>query len=135
MAGAPADKVQEGTEAQSGVGSYDEEKWVSSEVYGLAGETMLNFGPLAVALAYLAFGVVVGRLQRVHSRLRPGDARLLAYPFVLNLCFSALHADSDNLVFRLVKDGLVPGILVWFGSRALRHAKARESGLSSLSAT
>ena len=43
----PPTKVLEGTEAQTGVGSYNEETWVSSKVYGLAGETMLNFGPLS----------------------------------------------------------------------------------------
>jgi hypothetical protein len=118
----PPTKVQEGTEAQFGVGSYDEDKWASSKVYGLAGEAMLNFGPLAVAAGYLAFGAVVGRLQRVHSRLRDGDARRLAYPFVLNLCFSALLGDSDNLLFMFVKDGLVPLSVVWFGSHAVRTA-------------
>lgn len=121
----PPTKVQEGTEAQFGVGSYDEDTWASSKVYGLAGEAMLNFGPLAVALAYLAFGVIVGRLQRVHSRLRAGDARRLAYPFVLNLCFSALLGDSDNLLFMFVKDGLVPLSVVWFASHAVRPAPAR----------
>jgi hypothetical protein len=130
----PPQKIKEGTEAQFGVGSYDEEKWASTRVYGLAGETMLNFGPVAVPLAYWIFGMIVGRLQRVQARLRGGDARLLLYPFAVNVCFSILHADSDNLVFMLVKDGLVPAILVWCGSRALRHAKAREYELSSLSA-
>ncbi len=123
----PPTKVLEGTEAQTGVGSYDEEKWVSSKVYGLAGETMLNFGPLPVAIAYLAFGAVVGRLQRFHSRLRPGDARLLAYPFILNLCFTVLLNDSDVLLFMLIKDGLVPLSVLWFGSRVMTGAEATES--------
>ena len=131
----PAQTSKEGTEAQHGVGSYDEEKWVSSLVYGLAGETMLNFGPVAVPLAYLIFGMIVGRLQLVQARLRGEDARLLLYPFVVNVCFSVLFNDSYIVVFMVVKDGLVPAILVWCGSRALRHAKARGSGLSSLSAT
>jgi hypothetical protein len=112
----PPTKVQEGTEAQFGVGSYDEETWSSSKVYGLAGEAMLNFGPFAVLAAYLGFGVVVGRLQRFGGRLRPGDARLLTYPFLVNLCFAALLGDSDNLLFMFVKDGLVPLFVVWFGS-------------------
>jgi hypothetical protein len=118
----PPTKVLEGTEAQTGVGSYDEEKWGSSKVYGLAGETMLNFGPLPVALAYLLFGAVVGRLQRFHSRLRPGDARRLTYPFVLNLGFTVLLNDSDVLLFMFVKDGLVPLSIVWWGSRAVTIA-------------
>jgi hypothetical protein len=120
----PPTKVLEGTEVQTGVGSYDAETWVSSRVYGLAGETMLNFGPLAVVGAYLAFGAVVGRLQRVHSRLRPGDARRLAYPFILNLCFTILLNDSDILLFMVVKDGLVPLSVLWLGSRAVTITSA-----------
>jgi hypothetical protein len=131
----PPPKTKEGTEAQHGVGSYDEEKWVSTRVYGLAGETMLNFGPVPVPLAYLIFGMIVGRLQRIQTRLGGDDARLLLYPFAVIVCSAVLLNDSDNLVFMLVKEGLVPGILVWCGSRALRHARARELGLASLSAT
>jgi hypothetical protein len=116
----PPTKVKEGTEAQFGVGSYDEEEWSSSRVYGLAGETMLNFGPFAVPFAYLLFGLVVGRLQRFLWRARAGDARLLLYPLALILCFSILHADSDNLLFMLIKEGLVPIFVVWWASRVLR---------------
>ncbi len=118
----PPTKVLEGTEAQTGVGSYDPETWVSSRVYGLAGETMLNFGPLAVPLAFFVFGWGVGRLQRFHSGLRPGDARRLTYPFILNLCFTILLNDSDILLFMLIKDGLVPLLVVWFASRAVTSA-------------
>lgn len=86
---------------------------------------MLNFGPFAVLAAYLGFGVVVGRLQRFRGRLPAGDARLLTYPFLVNLCFAALLGDSDNLLFMFVKDGLVPLSVVWFGSR---RAGALEAG-------
>lgn len=123
----PPTKIREGTEAQFGVGSYDAETWASLKVYGLAGEAMLNFGPIAVPVAYLVFGAVIGRLQRLHSRLRPGDTRRLVYPFVLNLCFSFLLSDSDNLLFMFVKDGLVPLSVVWFGSRVATAATAPES--------
>lgn len=130
--GRPPTKVQEGTEAQFGVGSYDEETWASSKVYGLAGEAMLNFGPLVVPLAYLGFGLLIGRLQRVHARLRDGDARLLGYPFILNLCFAILFSDSDNLLFMFVKDGLVPLSLVWVCSRRVGTRPAPAPALRAL---
>lgn len=122
----PPTKVLEGTEAQTGVGSYDEETWVSSKVYGLAGETMLNFGPFAVLVAYLVFGAVVGRLQRFHLRLGPGDTRRLTYPFVLNVCFTVLLNDSDVLLFMFIKDGLVPLSIVWFASREVTRGEVTE---------
>lgn len=123
----PPTKVKEGTEAQYGVGSWDEYTWSSSHVYGLAGEAMLNFGPVAVPFAYLIFGVMVGRVQYFLSKLRAGDTRLLLYPFVVMLCFSVLQSDSDNLLFILVKDGLVPTLVVLFGSRVLTYSRAEEA--------
>jgi hypothetical protein len=115
----PPGKVKAGTEAQYGVGSWDENTWRSSLVYGLAGETMLNFGPIAVPFAYLIFGVIVGRLQHFFSTLRHWDTRLLLYPFLVSLCFSFLQSDSDNLLFIFIKDGLVPILIIWFGSCVL----------------
>lgn len=124
----PPTKVKEGTEAQFGVGSWDEYTWSSSLVYGLAGEAMLNFGPIAVPFAYLIFGVLVGRLQHLFSKLRHGDTRLLLYPFGAMLCFSVLQADSDNLLFTLIKDGLVPTLAVLFGSRVSSYSRVAEAG-------
>jgi hypothetical protein len=123
----PSGKVKAGTEAQYGVGSYDEHKWSSSLVYGLAGETMLNFGPVAVPFAYGIFGLIVGALQRFMHRLRHGDTRLLLYPFLVNSCFSMLESDSDNLLFNFIKGGLVPILVVWFGSCVLMHSPIAES--------
>jgi hypothetical protein len=107
-------KVFYGTEALYGAGSYDEEELVASWVYGLAGETKLNFGVLAVPLAYVIFGLLVGRLQRFMSRLHMSDGRWLLCPFLVNLTVAVLHSDTDNLLFMLFKDGLVPLSLVWF---------------------
>jgi hypothetical protein len=115
----PPLKVKEGTEALYGAGTYVEDEWWSSLVYGLGGETMLNFGPIAVPFAYLVFGLLVGRLQRFLWKLHHGDTRLLLYPFLLIICFMALQHDSDNLLFMFVKEGFVPGLIVLFGSRVL----------------
>lgn len=125
----PPGKVKQGTDAQYGAGSWDEEKWSSSLVYGLAGEAMLNFGPLAVPFAYLIFGVIVGRLQHFFSKLRRWDTRLLLYPFLVNTCFSMLQGDSDNLLFNTIKGGLVPTLVVWFGSYVLVGSHAEEPGI------
>ena len=115
----PVSKVKEGTQAQYGMNAYDPDRLVSSRVYGLAGETMLNFGPFAVPFAYLGFGIVVGRLQRFLGRIPPYDMRLMLVPLLVYLCFSVLQSDSDNLLFNAIKDGLLPAIVVRFGSRVL----------------
>lgn len=122
----PPTKVKEGTDAQFGTGSWDYDKWSSSLVYGLAGETMLNFGPIPVPFAYGIFGFAVGILQRSLYTLRRRDTRLLLYPFFVNLCFSVLQGDSDNLLFNLIKGGAVPMLVIWLGSHVSTYSKVEE---------
>jgi hypothetical protein len=112
----PPIKTKEGTDAYYGAGTYARGEWRSSSVYGIAGETMLNFGPWIVPLAYGLFGVVVGRLRRFLRFLQPGDARMLLLPLAVLTCFSVLVSDSDNLLFNAIKDGLVPCLVVWCSS-------------------
>jgi hypothetical protein len=104
----PAAAGQEGTEAQFGAGSHDPLYSESPRVYGLAGEAMLNFGPLAVPAAFLVWTLAVLRARRPLLAWNPGDARFLLYPLVVVLAFTALFQDAENLVFFLFKYGLVP---------------------------
>ena len=120
----PPTKTKEGTDAEFGAGTYDEGQWYSSHVYGIAGETMLNFGPFPIPLAYLLVGVIVGRLRRFLWGLQPGDTRLLLFPLLVMSCFSILSSDSDNLLFNFIKDGLIPITAVWIGSRVLANPAA-----------
>lgn len=117
----PPIKTKEGTDAFFGAGTYDRGQWYSSKVYGIAGETMLNFGPWVVPLAYLLFGVVVGRLQWFLRKLEPGDTRLLVYPFLVMWCFSIIQSDSDNLLFNFIKDGMTPLTVIFVGSRRMHR--------------
>ena len=52
----PPNKRQEGTEALFGSGSHVPGEFEVTWLYGLAGETMLNFGPLAVPFAFAVLG-------------------------------------------------------------------------------
>jgi len=110
--GRPPTKVKEGTEVQYGVGSFVAGKLESSRVYGLAGEAMLNFGPLAVPVAFGILGLLVGWVRNMLATLHPADARFLLYPLLVNLCFVILVSDSDNIVFFFFKNGALPFILV-----------------------
>ncbi|MGO8689427.1 MAG: hypothetical protein ACLQLG_07315 [Thermoguttaceae bacterium] len=108
----PPTKVREGTEAMDGVGSYREDVWESSQVYGLAGEAMLNFGPLAVPVAFFGLGLLVARLRWLLIRLRPFDSRLLLFPFLVNLTFIVLVGDLDNILYDTSKHLLMPLLLI-----------------------
>jgi hypothetical protein len=109
----PETKLKEGTEIQSGPGSYVPKILYSSRVYGFAGESMLNFGPFSVPFAYTLFGLVIRCFTLICWRLPKGDSRLVLVPFaVYTLCVAGIGADSDNLVFGVIKDGLMPTLMV-----------------------
>lgn len=77
-------------------------------MYGLAGEAMLNFGPLGVPVAFAALGVIVGCTRRWIKTLKRGDPRRLMLPLLLSLCLVALIGDSDNIVVLLLEDAVFP---------------------------
>jgi hypothetical protein len=100
----PTTKVLEGTRIQYGV---DDPVRFSTRQYGLAGEAMLNFGPLAVLPLFFLWGYLVGTLaHRASAFQRAHDARLLLVPILLIGCVVALVGDSDNVVYICFKYGL-----------------------------
>ncbi len=101
-------KTFEGTEALFGKGSYIPIDFEASQLYGLAGEAMLNFGFFAVPFAFIVFGLANCSVRRWLSGLAPGDARLLFYPFLSLFCFYMLACDLENIVFDVIKNVAVP---------------------------
>lgn len=92
----------------------------STRVYGLGGESLMNFGVPGVLVAYGLFGVLVGLVRGFARSLHPADTRTLLVP--LGACWLALALmnDSDNLFFFSVKHALLPSILVLISSRRVR---------------
>lgn len=122
----PPTKVRWTTDLEFGRGAYAARGIFSTRVYGLAGETMLNFGPLLVPLAFALLGIVVERLRTFMSGLELGDTRRLLVPFFCNFCFLLLLNDSDNQVFYLFKYGLIPSFIILAASGEYRPAPATE---------
>ncbi|MET1074467.1 MAG: hypothetical protein ABWY11_17600 [Umezawaea sp.] len=113
------DKVAIGTDLLYGPGSY-ESGTRSSQIYGLAGEATLNFGPFGAVLSFIPLGLVV-RLARSRHRaaLLPGapvDVRLLAswLPIVVIL---VLTADLDNVLWFAVNNVAVLACVVLLSRR------------------
>lgn len=126
----PETTFREGTEIQGGSGTYVPGVVMSSKVYGLAGEAMLNFGPLAVPVIYGLFGLFVGWLRMSIRRLSPGDIRLFFVPFGIFLCVNIMGSDSDELVYGIAKFNLVVCLVIWVCSSKLpqySHFKTRAS--------
>ena len=111
----PDYKVQYGTNALFGEGFVGQ----ASNVYGIAGEGMLNFGPVAAVLSFAVFGYLVGLLRRWMLQLPPLDMRWILAPFGIYLCVAVLVGDSDNVLYALIKEGAMPLLVVYAGSRAL----------------
>jgi len=111
----PMGKVRAGTNALHGEGAFAFGRFMVSNAYGLAGEAMLNFGPLAVPVAYTLFGAVVGRLTRFMRRRRSAsadDPLVLLEPLIPMLCTLALVWDLDNLLYFVVSIVLVPATVL-----------------------
>jgi hypothetical protein len=114
----PPTKVKEGTEAQYGMGWYvPDTRLKSSRVYGLAGEAMLNFSPVAVPFTFVLLGLSVGYVRRLLFDSPPFDARLFLFPFCVNFCFALLTSDSDNLLFFSIKNAAVAFLVIGLSSR------------------
>lgn len=119
----PVTKVQEGTNTLHGAGSYSPGVLSASNVYGLAGETILNFGIFAVPLLFLLWGCLVGKIKSFINSLAIDDARRLLVPILINFCVVVLVSDSDNMVFFIFKNFAVPAALIWFCSKRSDYSK------------
>lgn len=121
----PPTKVEAGSEAQYGSASFSQSGTLrSSRVYGLAGEAMLNFTPLAAPFAFVALGLVVGWVRTRFAAWPPDDARRLLLPLLLLLCFIVLTSDSDLVTVFLVQQGLVTFLVIWLSSPRRRQQAA-----------
>jgi hypothetical protein len=111
----PVGKLYAGTEMIRGRGSYAADSYVQN-IYGLSGEAFLNFGLAGAVLCYCFLGVVVGGLWTFASGLQAGDARQLLVPLAAILGFWLLVSDLDNVLWVLVKYGLVPVVVIYLAS-------------------
>lgn len=114
-----AGKIEVGTDFQYGSGSYALGRFESLRVYGLAGEALINFGPLAVPLSYVALGWLVRRVRRFASELHEKDTRVLLLPLLVSLCVTMVVSDADNLLFLAAQNGMMPFLLLLSGRRTV----------------
>lgn len=114
--GKPLTKVKEGTEALRGRGWYDFPGFRASNIYGLAGEAMLNFTPFSIPISFAVLGWIVARVRHWLLSWDISDSRILLVPIMIVLCFFVLINDLDNNVIYIIQYGLIPSIVIWLGS-------------------
>lgn len=117
-------KNEAGTDLQYGQGVSLDPKRLSTRVYGLAGEAILNFGLLGVPLAFAAYGSVLGWYRRKVASWRFGDARYFLAPLFMIIAMAAYIGDSDNVMYSLLKNGTIPIAVVVLSVNRARLAPA-----------
>lgn len=111
----PYFRVDAGSEALWGKTAQD----ISSRLYGLSGEALLNFGPIGVAPIFGIYGALLGWYRRKLGLWHRLDARMLLAPFFTSLFVEALLCDSDVLVFFVATQGALISVFVFASSDAL----------------
>lgn len=79
----------------------------NSRVFGLYGEGILNFGPVISILIFGLFGYIVAKLDNWSRNYLYDKVYVFFIPFLANLSFVMLVADSDNVIFFLFKNGFL----------------------------
>jgi len=85
-------------------------------MFGAPGEAMLNFGVLAAPFPFLVWGFAVGWVALLFRRLPRDDTRALLLPFLVGLSLIMFIGESHIIVFWIVKDGLVPSVVLFLCS-------------------
>ena len=107
--------MRAGTEALHGRSVYSAGIFQASQVYGLAGEAMLNFSPIFAPLAFLLLAFVVVK-SRSLMLADPDDLRWLLVPILANAMIILPAADLDNQIMFFLTVAACPLILLRISS-------------------
>ena len=107
----PDGKVRKGTEALHGRSVYAAGIFQASQVYGLAGEAMLNFPPVFAPLAFFVLAFIVAK-SRSLMLADPDDLRWLLVPILANAMIILPAADLDNQIMFFLTVAACPLILL-----------------------
>ncbi len=107
----PDGKVRKGTEALHGRAVYGAGIFQASQVYGLAGEAMLNFSPIFAPLSFFVLAFVVAK-SRSLMLADPDDLRWLLVPILANAMIILPAADVDNQLMFFLTVAACPLLLL-----------------------
>ncbi|WP_373893846.1 hypothetical protein [Virgibacillus sp. CBA3643] len=94
----------------------------TTRIFGLVGESMLNFGLLFVLPVYILLAWIVHLIEKSRQTwIVNQDGRLFIYPMLVVSCLLILVQDSDNLIFTLVKNLSIPLVLLFMVSIKRRN--------------
>jgi hypothetical protein len=118
-------KLKYGTDAVFGSGTFSPGRSSSAKIYGLAGETMLNFGPYGSPFGFILLAAAVGYARASNQRLSTSaDSGWYLAPIISLACIVLLSSDLDNVIYLLLQHALMPFILIRICSGARRRPEA-----------
>jgi hypothetical protein len=120
----PVGKVFFGTELFWGYGAYSDHRYVQN-IYGLAGEALMNFGPVAVPFMFMIPAYLVRRLTALEEVLPSSDPRRILLPLAGVIVMWVIVADLDNVLWITAKHAAWPFFLIWLCSRKYRTFRPR----------
>lgn len=85
----------------------------NSRVYGIYGEALLNFGPFFAVFIFFIAGFVIAKIDNFCRSLNHEDFTIFVVPFLANVSFVIMMSDLDNLLFFIMKNGLVPMLYIY----------------------
>lgn len=85
----------------------------STQLYGLAGEAMLNFGLLGIPVAFAIFGFFIGKMRKRVYSFKADDMRLFMSGFWALISFAILASDADQFVWFFLSLYIIPATLVY----------------------
>ena len=121
----PEGKVRKGTEALNGRDVYNARILRASQVYGLAGEAMLNAPPVFAPLSFFILALVIAKARNL-MLAEDGDARWLLVPIVANGVVLVLTGDLDNMFMFFLTVGIGPLVLLRASCRVVPRTSIAE---------
>lgn len=99
-----------GTEVLYGEGSSITRTRLSTRIYGLPGEALINFGPLGGILIFFPYAVIVSLIERAYKRAEAGVAigPAIFVPLLLPATVLTFLSDLDNVLNNLTSMILLP---------------------------
>ena len=98
----------------------------STQLYGLAGEAILNFGIYGILPVFAIWGYIVGRIRKRIYSFRAGDMRLMMSGFWLLVGFIILASDADQFVWFFTSLYVIPAFLIYLISDKLQNNTSYE---------
>lgn len=92
----------------------------SSRIYGMAGESLLNFGIIGSIISFIMLGLL-SRWFMLYVNRPGGWEKALISPIASLIPIFVLFYDLDNIIFRLVMILALPGLLLLLNRQLQRH--------------